>query len=491
MINNGAAVFYYIGHGGYDVIGDEEYFRASRDISKLTNGDKLNFFVAASCDIGLFDSNTIESMTERLLYAKDKGSVAVFASARKGGYGPCSRIVSLVVNDASEDITIGEAVFISKGGSASKSYEKYLLFGDPMLQTALPAINGNITIPEEFADSLQARQTAALNGIIDNTGFQFDEVFNVVYDTDYIIEYPYDYLDQNTGIWEIRYLGVVEKGKAIFKGPTSTHDYDFNFGFIVPDDMYGGQEGHVLSYSVSSSQDVDVALLYNKRNDTDDHDLIINGYAESENDGPPQITMWMDNDAFKSGDYVSSSPLVNIGILDSNGVNITNYPGHRILLTVDNEDEYNITEYFVYDLDSYIQGSIEYQLESIPTGIHIMRLEVFDNLNEVAFAEVEFKIKNPDNIDVRTVLNYPNPMDDHTYFTFYLDGDASVDIEIFTVAGRKIKTIDNQILHAGYNQVLWNGRDDDEDIPSNGVYFYKLIVNGKRIDDIFKIIVFH
>lgn len=493
MINNGAGIFYYIGHGGYDVIGDEEYFRASRDITKLTNGNRLNFFLAASCDIGLFDSNTIESMAERMMYSKDKGSIAVFASARKGGYGPCSDVVSLVVNHTGEGITIGQAVIASKGGGASKSYEKYLLFGDPMLRTALPAIRGNITIPDELADSLKARQTATLQGIIDTTGFLFDEVFNVAYDTDYIIEYPYDYRDPNTGIWEIKYLGVVEKGKAIFKGPVSTQNDNFNFGFIVPDDVYGGNEGQVLSYSIgtSSEYDVDVALRYNKRNNPDDHELIINGYAESENDGPPQITMWIDNDAFKSGDYVSSSPLVYIEILDSNGVNITNYPGHRILLTVDNEDEYNVTEYFVYDLDSFIQGSIEYQLESIPAGIHTMRLEVFDNLNEVAFNEVEFKIKSPDNIDVRTVLNYPNPMDDHTYFTFYLDGDASVDIEIFTVAGRKIKTIDNLILHAGYSQVLWNGKDEDGDVPSNGVYFYKLKVNGKSIDEIFKIIIFH
>ena len=493
MINNGASVFYYIGHGGYDVIGDEEYFRASRDITKLTNGNKLNFFLAASCDIGLFDSNTIESMAERMMYSKDKGSIAVFASARKGGYGPCSDVVSYVVNNTGEGITIGEAVLASKGGGASKSYEKYLLFGDPMLRTSLPAIRGNATIPEEFADSLQARQTAAMQGIIDTTGFLFNEVFNVVYDTDYIVDYPYDYRDPNTGAWEIRYLGIVKKGKAIFKGPVSSQNNNFDFGFIVPDDVYGGNEGQILSYSVgtSATYDVDVAMRYNKRDAPDDHDLVINGYAESENDGPPQITMWMDNDAFKSGDYVSSSPLVYIEILDSNGVNITNYPGHRILLTVDNEDEYNITEYFIYDLDSYIQGSIEYQLESIPAGIHTMRLEVFDNLNEVAFNEVEFKIKSPDNIDVRTVLNYPNPMDDHTFFTFYLDGDASVDIEIFTVAGRKIKTIDNQILHTGYNQVLWNGRDDDGDIPSNGVYFYKLKVNGKRIDEIFKIIIFH
>ncbi len=493
MINNGAGIFYYIGHGGYDVIGDEEYFRASRDITKLTNGNRLNFFLAASCDIGLFDSNTIESMAERMMYSKDKGSIAVFASARKGGYGPCSDVVSLVVNHTGESITIGQAVIASKGGGASKSYEKYLLFGDPMLRTALPAIRGNITIPEEFVDSLQARQTASLQGVIDTTGFLFDEVFNVAYDTDYIVKYPYDYRDPNTGIWEIRYLGVVEKGKAIFKGPVSLQNNNFDFGFIVPDDVYGGNEGQVLSYSIGTSieNDVDVALRYNKRNNPDDHELIINGYAESENDGPPQITMWLDNDAFKNGDYVSSSPLVYIEILDSNGVNITNYPGHRILLTVDNEDEYNITEYFVYDLDSFIQGSIEYQLESIPTGTHTLRLEVFDNLNEVAFYDVEFKIKSPDNIDVRTVLNYPNPMDDHTYFTFYLDGDASVDIEIFTVAGRKIKTIDDLILRTGYNQVLWNGKDEDGDVPSNGVYFYKLKVNGKTIDEIFKIIIFH
>ena len=53
-INNGAAILYYIGHGGYDVMGDEEYFRASRDIGKLNNGYMLNFFLAASCASNIF-----------------------------------------------------------------------------------------------------------------------------------------------------------------------------------------------------------------------------------------------------------------------------------------------------------------------------------------------------------------------------------------------------------------------------------------------------
>lgn len=491
MLNDGVAIFYYIGHGGYDVLGDEEYFRASRDINRLTNGDKLNFFVAASCDIGLFDSNTIESMAERILYTKDRGSVAVFASARKGGYGPCSDMINFAVNGTSENISIGEAVLMSKSVGASKAYEKYLLFGDPMLRTALPPLQGSITIPEVLADSLKARQTAELQGVIDTLRYQFDEIYNVVYDTDYSIEYPYDYRNPNTGQWEIRYLPINEKGKAIFKGPVSTKGNTFDLGFIVPDDVFGGQDGHVLSYAESSTQERDIAIRYNKRNDVDDHELIINGYAESENDGPPQITMWLDYDTFKNGDYVSSSPLIHIDIVDSNGVNITNYPGHRILLTLDNEDEYNITEFFVYNLDSYIKGSIDYQLESISAGVHTLWLEVFDNLNEVAFEEVEFKVKKPSDVSVRTVLNYPNPMNDHTYFTFFIDNNATADIEIYTIAGRKIKTIrDNQIV-VGYNQVFWDGRDDDGDIPSNGVYFYKLVVNGKRIDDVYKLIISH
>ena len=29
-------------------------------------------------------------------------------------------------------------------------------------------------------------------------------------------------------------------------------------------------------------------------------------------------------------------------------------------------------------------------------------------------------------------------------------------------------------LHIGFNRVSWDGRDEDGDQPSNGVYFYKL-----------------
>jgi len=71
-INSGAAIFFYAGHGGYFVLGDEDYFRASRDISKLTNTNKLNFFIASSCNIGEFDSNFFQSLSEKYLLAQTK-----------------------------------------------------------------------------------------------------------------------------------------------------------------------------------------------------------------------------------------------------------------------------------------------------------------------------------------------------------------------------------------------------------------------------------
>jgi flagellar hook assembly protein FlgD len=45
------------------------------------------------------------------------------------------------------------------------------------------------------------------------------------------------------------------------------------------------------------------------------------------------------------------------------------------------------------------------------------------------------------------------------------------------VAGRLIKTIDTP-LNIGYNQIYWDGRDADGDYIANGVYLYKLIIEG-------------
>ncbi len=70
-------------------------------------------------------------------------------------------------------------------------------------------------------------------------------------------------------------------------------------------------------------------------------------------------------------------------------------------------------------------------------------------------------------------------MKNETVFMFTLAGDMVYDckIKIYTVSGKLIKTLYSPV-NIGYNQIFWDGRDDDGDEVANGVYFYKLIVEG-------------
>jgi hypothetical protein len=77
-------------------------------------------------------------------------------------------------------------------------------------------------------------------------------------------------------------------------------------------------------------------------------------------------------------------------------------------------------------------------------------------------------------LDLENVLNYPNPFQDQTDFTFTLSGDALVTIKIYSVAGRLLRTL-NATGSAGFNTVDWDGCDGQGDALSNGVYLYKII----------------
>ena len=52
----------------------------------------------------------------------------------------------------------------------------------------------------------------------------------------------------------------------------------------------------------------------------------------------------------------------------------------------------------------------------------------------------------------------------------------SVEIKIYTVGGRLIRTISDASAKRGYNEQYWNARDEDGIRLANGTYFYKVKV---------------
>nr|MDA3814549.1 C25 family cysteine peptidase [Candidatus Cloacimonadota bacterium] len=80
--------------------------------------------------------------------------------------------------------------------------------------------------------------------------------------------------------------------------------------------------------------------------------------------------------------------------------------------------------------------------------------------------------------------NYPNPFNPTTTITFSLNTEIteSAEISIYNLKGQKVKDIPiYQFTNLPVHQVVWDGTDNNNQPVSSGVYFYKLVADGKAI----------
>ena len=70
--------------------------------------------------------------------------------------------------------------------------------------------------------------------------------------------------------------------------------------------------------------------------------------------------------------------------------------------------------------------------------------------------------------------NYPNPFNPTTRIQFTIPKAGHVDLVVYDLLGRKVKTLVNDDRHVGKHTVTWNGTDDQGFSVSSGVYFYRL-----------------
>ena len=70
--------------------------------------------------------------------------------------------------------------------------------------------------------------------------------------------------------------------------------------------------------------------------------------------------------------------------------------------------------------------------------------------------------------------NYPNPFNPVTTLRYDLSDNSLVDITIFDMLGRRVKTLVNQTQDAGFKSVVWNATNDYGRPVSAGIYLYKI-----------------
>ncbi|MEG8990047.1 YCF48-related protein [Ignavibacteria bacterium 4148-Me] len=75
--------------------------------------------------------------------------------------------------------------------------------------------------------------------------------------------------------------------------------------------------------------------------------------------------------------------------------------------------------------------------------------------------------------------NYPNPFNSRTAISYELANESDVELKIYDMMGRSIKTIRYCSQPVGAHTILWDGTNDIGHLVSSGVYIYNLISSSK------------
>jgi hypothetical protein len=70
--------------------------------------------------------------------------------------------------------------------------------------------------------------------------------------------------------------------------------------------------------------------------------------------------------------------------------------------------------------------------------------------------------------------NYPNPFNPITSISYRLPEISHIELTVYNLLGKKVRTLVRQQQEAGNYQVQWNGRDGEGDDVASGMYVYRI-----------------
>ncbi|MBI2967475.1 MAG: type IX secretion system sortase PorU [Bacteroidetes bacterium] len=504
-IDRGALTVNWTGHGG-EVSWAHERILEVPEINGMQNINNLPCFFTATCEFARYDDPERTAAGELVVLNPNGGGIAALFTTRLAFANENFNLNTAFYNVVFEDLIgdfprLGDVNRLTKfyGSNASPNLRNFHLLGDPALRLAYPVhrvvtttINNKPvgTVP----DTVKALNLVTISGYIQD---KYSET-------------------KMTGFNGIVYLSVFDKAETkttlvndpaskpftfilqknlIYKGKSRVRSGDFSFTFLIPKDIsYKPGFGRMSFYATDSVTDGSGSF----------ENFIIGGTADtviSDNTGP-EIDLYMNDENFVAGGITDENPYLLVKLFDENSINtVGNAIGHDLTAILDNNTGNSIVlnDYYESDLDSYKSGEAKYRFTNLSEGRHALKVKAFDALNNSSEGEVEFIVASSAEMALNMVLNYPNPFTTRTSFMFEHNKpgqELDVQIQIFTVSGKLVKTIDASLTTTGYNvgrnMIDWNGRDDYGDKIGRGVYIYRLKVqspDGLKADKLEKLVI--
>ncbi|MBL0176761.1 MAG: hypothetical protein IPP94_16125 [Ignavibacteria bacterium] len=194
----------------------------------------------------------------------------------------------------------------------------------------------------------------------------------------------------------------------------------------------------------------------------------------------PSLSVLFDGHTPPEGDYIRPTPLVTMTLSDASPLKVTNPANFSI--TLDDSTVSTAGLQFT-PMTSTVPALLQWT-PALETGEHVFRFNARDASGNPALSE-DLIVRVLVDLDgkILDLTNYPNPFADATAFVFTLTGSEPpdvVEVKLYTVTGRLIRRLaaGREQLRIGLNMLRWDGRDEDGDLPGNGVYFYKFITRS-------------
>ena len=144
-------------------------------------------------------------------------------------------------------------------------------------------------------------------------------------------------------------------------------------------------------------------------------------------------------------------------------------------LVLENENQEN--EYYEVEFGnlSSNDGKIVINIDGAPISSDIeLNYQFFTA--EGMIGNGMMQLRNPDEFNL--YQNYPNPFNNQTTIMYDIPSlmvnIVDVEILIYNTVGTLVRTLDEGDKGAGQHTTLWDGRNDDGEKVSSGVYFYQL-----------------
>jgi CubicO group peptidase (beta-lactamase class C family) len=133
-----------------------------------------------------------------------------------------------------------------------------------------------------------------------------------------------------------------------------------------------------------------------------------------------------------------------------------------------------IAVYPEYDLVIGAQSEIDWANYDTDSHSELLNYRIHD----IALMFENLQLNNDNDVQspssFKLYSNYPNPFNPVTTLRYDLPEDGLVNITIYDMMGRVVKTLVNSSQIAGYKSIQWNATNDRNELVSAGLYLYTI-----------------